>query len=82
MLDSDKFGLGNRPHWEMKEGRAPSRYPDLIKSLKRNQILVGDDIFLWDTRPDHLVPAEEQYRRRLFLSKCEKAQIFVSLRNR
>ena len=48
VLDNDKFGPGNRPHWEMKEGRAPPRYPDLIKTLKREtdpsqrrQILAG-----------------------------------------
>ena len=35
VLDNVKFGTGNRPYWEMKEGRAPSRYPDLIKALKR-----------------------------------------------
>ena len=48
MLDNDKFEPGNRPYWEMKEGRALSRYPDLIKALKREsdpsrrrQILAG-----------------------------------------
>ena len=30
-----KFGPGNRPYWEMKEGRVPFRYPGLIKALKR-----------------------------------------------
>ena len=30
-----KFWLGNRPYWEMKKGRAQPRYPDLIKTLKR-----------------------------------------------
>ena len=48
MLDNDKFGPGNRPIWEMKEGRVLSRYPDLIKALRREsdpsrrrQILTG-----------------------------------------
>ena len=48
MLDNDKFGPGNRPYWEMKEGRAQFRYPDLIKALRsesdpgrRRQILAG-----------------------------------------
>ena len=48
ILDNDKFGLGNRPYWEMKEGWAPSQYPNLIKALKREsdpsrrqQILAG-----------------------------------------
>ena len=48
MLDNNKFGPGNRPYWEMKEGRAPFRYPDLIKALRsesdpgwRRQILEG-----------------------------------------
>ena len=35
ILDNDKFGLGNSPYWEMKEGRVSSRYPDLIKALRR-----------------------------------------------
>ena len=48
VLDNDKFGPGNRPYWEMKEGRAQFRYPDLIKALRsesdpgrRRQILAG-----------------------------------------
>ena len=48
VLDNDKFGPGNRPYWEMKEGRAQFRYPDLIRALKsesdpgrRKQILTG-----------------------------------------
>ena len=48
LLDNDKFGPGNRPYWEMKEGRAQFRYPDLIKALRsesdpgrRRQILAG-----------------------------------------
>ena len=48
VLDNDKFGPGNRPIWEMKEGRVSSRYPDLIKALRREsdpswrrQILAG-----------------------------------------
>ena len=35
LLDNNKFGPGNRPYWEMKEGRAPFRYPGLIKDLKK-----------------------------------------------
>ena len=34
VLDNNKFGPGNRPYWEMKEGRAQFRYPDLIRALK------------------------------------------------
>ena len=48
LLDNENVGPGNRPYWEMKEGRAPFRYPDLIKALKREsdpgrrrQILTG-----------------------------------------
>ena len=48
VLDNDKFGPGNRPYWEMKKGRAPFLYPDLIKALRsesdpgrRSQILTG-----------------------------------------
>ena len=32
VLDNMKFGPGNRPYWEMKEGRAQSRYLDPINS--------------------------------------------------
>ena len=35
VLYNDKFGPGNRPIWDMKEGRVSSRYPDLIKALRR-----------------------------------------------
>ena len=35
VLDGMKFGPGNRPYWEMKEGRSQLRYLDLIKALKR-----------------------------------------------
>ena len=35
MFGNEKFVPGNRPYWEMKKGRAPFRYPDLIKALKR-----------------------------------------------
>ena len=48
LLDNEKFGPGNRPIWDMKEGRVSSRYPDLIKALRREsdpsrrrQILAG-----------------------------------------
>ena len=48
VLDNDKFWPGNRPIWDMKEGRVSSRYPDLIKALRREsdpsqrrQILAG-----------------------------------------
>ena len=48
VLDNDEFGPGNRPIWEMKEGRVSSRYPDLTKALRREsdpsrrrQILAG-----------------------------------------
>ena len=48
VLDNDKFGPGNRPIWDMKEGRVSSRYPGLIKALqresdpsRRRQILAG-----------------------------------------
>ena len=35
LLDDMKFEPGNRPYWEMKEGRAPSRYPDLLRTLSK-----------------------------------------------
>ena len=35
LLDNIKFGSGNRPYWEIKEGRAPSRYPDLLRILSK-----------------------------------------------
>ena len=35
VLDDEKIGSGNRPYWEMKEGRGPFWYPALIKALKR-----------------------------------------------
>ena len=37
MLDDDKFGPGNRPYWEMKEGRISTRYPGLLRALSRIQ---------------------------------------------
>ena len=37
LLDNDKFGPGNRPFWEMKEGRVSSRYPDLLRTLSKVQ---------------------------------------------
>ena len=37
VLDDMKFGPGNRPYWEMKEGRAKCRYPDLIRALSAEQ---------------------------------------------
>ena len=82
VLDNDKFGPGNRPIWEMKEGRVSSRYPDLIKPFGGNRILIEDDRSSRDTRSEYLVLAEEQYRQSLLLSKCEKVQIFARLGNR
>jgi len=35
VLDNDKFGPGNRPYWEMKEGQVSSRYPDLLRTLSK-----------------------------------------------
>ena len=35
VLDNMKYGPGNRPYWEMKEGRVQSRYPDLIRALTK-----------------------------------------------
>ena len=35
LLDNDKFGPGNRPYWEMKEGQVSSRYPDLLWTLSK-----------------------------------------------
>ena len=35
VLDNEKFGPGNRPYWEMKEGRSPFWCPDLAGALKR-----------------------------------------------
>ena len=56
MLDDNKYGPGNRPYWEMKEGRAPFRYPDLIKALRseldpgrRRQILTGYKTRIFDS---------------------------------
>ena len=37
VLDNDKFGPGNRPYWEMKEGRVSSRYLDLLRTLSKVQ---------------------------------------------
>ena len=37
VLDNDKFGAGNRPYWEMKEGRVSSRCPDLLRTLSKVQ---------------------------------------------
>ena len=37
VLDDDKFGPGNRPYWEMKEGRVSTRYPGLLRALSRTQ---------------------------------------------
>ena len=37
VLDNDNFGSGNRPYWEMKEGRVSSRYPDLLRTLSKVQ---------------------------------------------
>ena len=37
MLDSMKFGPGNRPYWETKEGRTQSRYPDLLRILSKER---------------------------------------------
>ena len=53
-----------------------------LRPFRGNRTLVGDDRSSRDTRLEYLVLAEEQYRRRLFLSKCEKVQIFTNPRNR
>ena len=37
LLDNDKFWPGNRPYWEMKEGRVSSRYPDLLQTLSKTR---------------------------------------------
>ena len=37
VLDNMKCGPGNRPYWEMKEGQAQSRYPDLLRTLSKGQ---------------------------------------------
>ena len=37
VLDNDKFGPGNRPYWEIKEGRTLTRYPDLLRALSKVQ---------------------------------------------
>ena len=37
VLDDDKFGPGNRPYWEMKEGRVSTRYPGLLRALSKIQ---------------------------------------------
>ena len=33
VLDGKRYGPGNRPYWEMKEGQERSRYPNLIRAL-------------------------------------------------
>ena len=38
LLDNGNFGPVNKPYWEMKEGRVPFRYPDLMKALKRESV--------------------------------------------
>ena len=35
VLGDMKYGPGNRPYWDMKEGRAQSRYPNLIRALAK-----------------------------------------------
>ena len=35
LLGDMKYGPGNRPYWDMKEGRAQSRYPNLIRALSK-----------------------------------------------
>ena len=58
--------------------RSGRKYAALTtKMLRGNQILVGDNRDSRDTRQEYLVPVEEQYSRRLFLSKCEKVQICI-----
>ena len=37
VLDSMKFGPGNRLYWEMKEGRVSTRYPDLLRTLSKTR---------------------------------------------
>ena len=37
MLERMKYGPGDRPYWEMKEGRAQSRYPELIRALSKEK---------------------------------------------
>ena len=37
VLDNMKYGPGNRPYWDMKEGQVRSRYPNLIRALAREQ---------------------------------------------
>ena len=37
VLDNDHFGPGNRPYWEMKEGRTSTRYPGLLRALSKVQ---------------------------------------------
>ena len=35
VLGDMTYGPGNRPYWDMKEGRAQSRYPNLIRALSK-----------------------------------------------
>ena len=37
VLDGKRYGPGNRPYWDMKEGQERSRYPNLIRALAREQ---------------------------------------------
>ena len=35
VLDGKRYGPGNRPYWEIKEGQERSRYPNLIRALAK-----------------------------------------------
>ena len=37
VLGDMKYGPGDRPYWEMKEGRAQSKYPDLLRALSKEK---------------------------------------------
>ena len=37
LLEEMKYGPGDRPYWEMKEGRTQSRYPELIRALTKEK---------------------------------------------
>ena len=37
VLEGMKYGPGDRPYWEMKEGRAQSKYPDLLRALSKEK---------------------------------------------
>ena len=57
VLRDMKYGPGNRPYWEMKEGQVQSRYPNLVRALstkynpaRRRQLFESHRLKLGATR--------------------------------